>query len=59
MRASSEILIYIDVKKAMAAGLKFFVSENGVILCAGDQGGYIRKEFFAKVERMDGSEVKY
>eukprot|EP00038_Savillea_parva_P009223 m.182094 g.182094 ORF g.182094 m.182094 type:complete len:206 (-) comp15437_c0_seq1:1379-1996(-) len=35
MRASSQVLIYIDVAAAMADGVPFFVSRNGVILTPG------------------------
>ncbi|KAK4988413.1 tRNA 2'-phosphotransferase [Elasticomyces elasticus] len=41
MRASSTLLIYLDLPKAMAAGLAFGVSENGVILCEGDERGVV------------------
>jgi 2'-phosphotransferase len=35
MRRDAQILIYIDIKKAMAAGCPFWRSENGVILSEG------------------------
>ena len=50
MRNSSQILIYIDLPSALAAGLKFFLSANGVILSEGDQNGFIKPEFFRRVE---------
>ncbi len=45
-RKSSEVLIYLDMKKAMEDGLEFFMSENNVILCMGP----IDKKYFLKVE---------
>lgn len=56
MRKSSTILVYIDIKKAMEAGIKFFVSENGVILTEGNEKGSLPYEFFERVEsrRKDG-----
>ena len=56
MRNSSTVLIYIDVPAALAAGLKFFVSENGVILTEGDDKGVLPYEFFKRVEsrKKDG-----
>ncbi|PKX98204.1 tRNA 2'-phosphotransferase [Aspergillus novofumigatus IBT 16806] len=45
MRRDAQILIYIDIKKAMAAGCPFWRSENGVILSEGvDVGGVRRLE---------------
>lgn len=50
MRNSSSILIYIDLPKAVSGGLKFWQSENGVILSEGNEDGIIKTEFFKKVE---------
>lgn len=56
MRKNSSILIYIDIKAALAAGIQFFVSENGVILTAGDENGVLSYKFFKRVEsrKKDG-----
>lgn len=60
MRGDAQILIYIDIKKALAAGCPFWLSENGVILsegmCIGEQGtGIVPLEFFdVVVERKNG-----
>lgn len=35
MRRDAQVLIYIDVRKALAAGIPFWRSENGVILSEG------------------------
>jgi 2'-phosphotransferase len=45
-RKSSEVLVHVDMKKAMEDGLEFFMSENNVILCVGP----IDKKYFLKVE---------
>jgi 2'-phosphotransferase len=50
MRNSSTILIYVDVEAAMNAGIKFYVSKNGVILSEGDEKGVLACEFFKRVE---------
>ncbi|KMP08193.1 tRNA splicing 2' phosphotransferase 1 [Coccidioides immitis RMSCC 2394] len=51
MRSDSQILIYIDLKKALAAGCPFWISENGVILSEGletgdSHGKVVGTEFF-------------
>ena len=35
MRSDAQILIYIDVKRALEAGVEFWTSENGVVLTEG------------------------
>lgn len=50
IRASSKILIYLDLAKAMQAGIKFWRSDNGVILSEGDENGLISMHFFQRVE---------
>jgi len=50
MRNSSQILIYIDVERAISAGIKFFLSTNGVVLTAGDERGFLAPQFFSRVE---------
>jgi 2'-phosphotransferase len=57
MRKSSQILIYIDAEKAMADGIKFYISSNGVILTEGNEEGVLVKEYFLKVERANGTAV--
>jgi len=53
MRTSSQILIFINLQKALDAGIKFFLSDNGVILTEGDGEGFLRPEFFEKVENAN------
>lgn len=56
MRSTSSILIYLDIEKALKAGLKFWRSQNGVILSDGNESGVISIEFFLRVEdRKKGS----
>lgn len=44
-RHNVDVLIYIDLEKALAAGLKFYESDNGVVLCPGP----IPQEFWSRV----------
>ena len=55
MRNSSQIFIYIDVQKAIDAGIQFNFSENGVILTEGNGAGILGTEFFLKVENAKRS----
>lgn len=48
MRQSSKVLVYVNMKKAMEDGKKFYLSENNVILCPDT----ISSELFEKVERV-------
>ncbi|KZT37753.1 phosphotransferase KptA/Tpt1, partial [Sistotremastrum suecicum HHB10207 ss-3] len=50
MRKSANVIIYIDVPKALAAGIQFYISANGVILSPGNEQGFIPPEFFKRVE---------
>lgn len=50
MRKSSTVLIYIDIEAAMASGIKFHLSENGVILSEGNDKGFLPSDFFKRVE---------
>ncbi|AYV85382.1 MAG: RNA 2 - tpt1 family protein [Satyrvirus sp.] len=51
MRKTSEVMVYIDVPKAMDAGIKFYKSSNGVILSEGING-IISPTFFLKVKTI-------
>ncbi|KAJ7590702.1 KptA family-domain-containing protein [Mycena floridula] len=50
MRRSSQVLIYINVQKALDAGVEFFLSDNGVVLTVGDETGFLGPQYFDKVE---------
>ncbi|KAH7924303.1 hypothetical protein BV22DRAFT_1013613 [Leucogyrophana mollusca] len=57
MRSSSQILIFIDVQKALDAGIPFFLSDNGVVLTAGDESGFLLPTFFRRVENANRTPV--
>lgn len=50
MRNTSAVLVFIDIKKALEGGLKFWKSANGVILSEGDESGLVPLAYFARVE---------
>jgi len=49
MRNSAQVFVFVDVQKALEAGIKFFLSDNGVVLTPGDKNGFLKPEFFARV----------
>jgi 2'-phosphotransferase len=53
MRKSCQVILYINVAAAMAAGVKFYRSSNGVILTAGvDGSGVLPAEFIQEVVEL-------
>ncbi|KAJ4470152.1 KptA family-domain-containing protein [Lentinula aciculospora] len=50
MRKSCDIFIFIDIPKAIAAGIKFFLSDNGVVLSEGNEKGFLEPRFFLSVQ---------
>ncbi|CAG7815611.1 unnamed protein product [Allacma fusca] len=50
MRNSVEIYIYINLKLALQDGLKFFRSDNNVVLTPGNQNGILEPKYFEKVK---------
>lgn len=57
MRNSSTVLMFLDLKKAMDEGVEFWLSDNGVILSAGNAEGLIPLQFFKRVEDRTGEGV--
>lgn len=55
IRQSAEIYIYIDWNLAIAGGIKFFRSVNGVILSPGNELGIIEPKYFLKVCDREGN----
>eukprot|EP00899_Mesostigma_viride_P007672 jgi/Mesvir1/16906/Mv15775-RA.1 len=58
VRKGCEVLIYVDVPKAMQAGITFFQSANGVILSEGLREGILPPEFFLKAETPTGQPLQ-
>lgn len=58
MRTSSTVLIFINVKEALASGIEFFVSANNVVLSPGDTTGHIPASLFERVTGRFGKKFK-
>ncbi|THV48027.1 hypothetical protein BGAL_0272g00060 [Botrytis galanthina] len=57
MRGDAEVLIYVDVKRCLEEEpeMKWWVSENGVVLTEGDKEGVVGTRFWKRVEgRREG-----
>ncbi|GMG13311.1 hypothetical protein B5S30_g5202 [[Candida] boidinii] len=65
MRKTCNVLIYLDVEKLKNSEkednnddkLKFYKSDNGVILSPGDANGFINKKYFKKITDQYGTEI--
>lgn len=55
MRNNSDLFIYVDIEKAIADGIKFYLSRNNVVLSSGIDG-IIPKDYFLYV--LDASSLK-
>ena len=51
-RIRSQLFIEIDANKALEDGIKFFKSDNGVILSPGDQNGILHPKYFKSVHNF-------
>jgi 2'-phosphotransferase len=56
MRLSCEVFIEIDLHKAMADGIKFFLSVNGVVLSSG-RDGVVGVGYFKNVTDRKGGKL--
>ncbi|CAE1294726.1 TRPT1 [Acanthosepion pharaonis] len=52
-----DIIIEIDIDKAKKDGIKFFESDNGIILSPGNLNGVIEKKYFKRAYTISGSEL--
>ncbi|KAL0931810.1 tRNA 2'-phosphotransferase 1 [Colletotrichum truncatum] len=54
MRKDAELLVYVDVARALKEeGLKWWISENGVVLTEGDEEGVVPSRLFKEVRGRD------
>ncbi|XP_070622330.1 tRNA 2'-phosphotransferase 1 isoform X2 [Erythrolamprus reginae] len=52
MKISSEVAVIIDIPKALADGISFFRSANGVILTAGNAEGRLLPRYFSRALQL-------
>ncbi|XP_030224279.1 tRNA 2'-phosphotransferase 1 isoform X1 [Gadus morhua] len=52
MRANCDLALFINVPKALADGIQFFWSENGVLLTPGDAEGRLLPKYFSRALQL-------
>ncbi|XP_024139557.1 tRNA 2'-phosphotransferase 1 isoform X2 [Oryzias melastigma] len=52
MRKNCDLAVFIDVPMALADGIEFFRSENGVLLTAGNTEGKLLPKYFIRALRL-------
>ncbi|XP_029964867.1 tRNA 2'-phosphotransferase 1 [Salarias fasciatus] len=52
MRKDCDLAVFIDVPRALADGVEFFWSENGVLLTPGDVEGKLLPKYFTRALRL-------
>ena len=57
MRKSCQVIIHLELTKAIESGLTFYLSKNNVILSEGDSDGFISSRFFSKVINRSTGEI--
>ncbi|CAB4059683.1 TRPT1 [Lepeophtheirus salmonis] len=48
MRRKCNVIIYVDIMEAMKDGYEFYKSANQVLLCSGNESGYLPIKYFIK-----------
>ena len=59
LRTSCEVAIYLNLPLALADGLPFFISANGVVLSPGNAKGVVEPKYFERVVRLKDGHVLY
>ena len=49
MRSTCQVLVYVDIEKAIADGVSFFLSDNHVVLSPGNGDGLVESKYFKAV----------
>lgn len=58
MRSNCNLLLFIDIRQALADGIKFYRSSNDVILSPGvGESGIIDRQYFLRAVKRDGTVV--
>ena len=54
---SDSVIVYVNTKKAMEAGIPFYISANKVILSPGNEKGFIESRYFENVCDVHGNDL--
>jgi len=53
----ANIAIFIDAQEARKSGLKFYAAPNDVIMCPGNEIGYIPVQYFKEIKIIHTGEI--
>ena len=51
-RQNCQVAIYVNVNLAIKEGLKFYRSSNNVILCPGNESGFLDPKYFLRADDL-------
>lgn len=57
VRKNATVFIFVDLNKALADSIPFFLSENGVILTPGNKDGILEPKYFKSVIDNNGNDL--
>jgi len=57
IRKNGNVFIHIDIHSAMNDGIKFFISDNGVILTPGNENGILEPKYFKLISDAKGNNL--
>ena len=57
IRKTGNVFIYIDLPLAMREGIKFYISDNGVILTPGNDNGILEPKYFKQIVDTKGNDL--
>ena len=55
VRRECDAFVYVNLIKALESGLKFYLSENEVILCSGCDRGFIHQSLIMHIKDRNGN----
>jgi 2'-phosphotransferase len=50
-RKNAQVFIYVDLARALADGIQFYKSANGVILSPGNANGVLEPKYFLRIDK--------
>ena len=54
LRRGSTLVVYVDIRKAMKDGIKFYRTDGGAIITRGNRNGVLKPKYLTAYELLDG-----